>query len=81
LIAWRSLAGADVDNAGSVRFVESPGGRGTELKVTMDYIPTAGVVGQSLAKMIGQDPKGQLREDLRRFKRFMETGEVPTSDE
>jgi len=80
LIAWRSLGGADVDNAGSVRFVESPLGRGTELKVTIDYIPTAGVVGQALAKMIGQNPKMQIREDLRRFKQFMETGDVPTTE-
>ena len=28
LIAWRSLGGADVDNAGSVRFLEAPGAAG-----------------------------------------------------
>ena len=43
LIAWRSLGGADVDSAGSVRFIESPRGRGgTQVRVVLDYIPPAG---------------------------------------
>ena len=78
VIAWRSLANADVDNAGSVRFIEALGGRGTVVKVTIDYIPPAGVVGKWVAKLFGEEPKQQIREDLRRFKRLMETGEIPT---
>jgi uncharacterized membrane protein len=80
LIAWRSLAGAEVDNAGSVRFVDAPGNRGTELKVTLDYIPPAGVVGKTLAMLLGQNPEHQMREDIRRFKRVMECGEAPTTE-
>ena len=80
-IAWRSLSDAQVDNAGSVRFVRAPGDdRGTELKVTMDYIPPAGAVGKALAAMLGQDPESLIREDLRRFKRVQETGEIPTTE-
>jgi len=78
LIAWRSLGGAMVDNAGSVRFIDGPGDRGTEVKVTLDYIPPAGKVGSYLAKLFGRDANQMIREDLRRFKRLMETGEVPT---
>ncbi|HYE18517.1 MAG TPA: SRPBCC family protein [Tepidisphaeraceae bacterium] len=78
LIAWRSLGGAMVDNAGSVRFVEAPGDRGTEVTVTLDYIPPAGRVSSYLAKLMGRDADQMIREDLRRFKRLMETGEVPT---
>jgi uncharacterized membrane protein len=80
LIAWRSLPGADVDNAGSVRFVPGPEGRGTEVKVVIDYIPPAGVVGKWIAKLFGEEPEQQIREDLRKFKQFMETGEVPTTE-
>ena len=32
LIAWRSLEGADIPNAGSVRFERATGGRGTVVK-------------------------------------------------
>jgi uncharacterized membrane protein len=79
LIAWRSLEGADVENAGTVRFTETPD-RGTEVRVVIDYIPPAGKLGQMIAKMIGEDPSSQLREDLRRFKQLMEAGEITTSE-
>jgi uncharacterized membrane protein len=79
LIAWRSLANADVDNTGSVRFVPAPSERGTEVKVVIDYIPPAGRLGSWVAKLFGEEPQQQIQEDLRRFKRLMETGEVPTT--
>lgn len=79
LIAWRSLANANVDNAGSVRFVPGADGRGTEVKVVIDYIPPGGRVGKWAATLFGKDPSHQIREDLRRFKRLMETGEIPTT--
>ena len=78
LIAWRSLENANVDNAGSVRFVPGPEGRGTEVRVVIDYIPPGGRVGKWVATLFGKNPSHQIREDLRRFKRLMETGEIPT---
>jgi uncharacterized membrane protein len=80
LIAWRSLQGADVDNAGSVRFIESEGGRGTQVRVVLDYIPPAGGVGAWVARMFGEDPSTQIKDDLRRFKQLMEAGEIPTTE-
>jgi uncharacterized membrane protein len=80
-IAWRSLADAEVDNAGSVRFVPARDGRGTEVKVVIDYIPPMGHVGASIAKMFGRDPETEIREDVCRFKQVMERGEVETSQD
>jgi uncharacterized membrane protein len=80
LIAWRSTAGADVDSAGSVRFVPSTEGHGTEVRVVLDYIPPAGKVGAVIASLFGKSADQQVRSDLRRFKAIMETGEVPTID-
>ena len=77
-IAWRSLPGADVDNAGSVQFIPALGDRGTIVRVVMDYRPPAGVLGKWVAKLAGEDPQVQVREDLRNFKRIMECGEAPT---
>lgn len=77
-IAWRSLAGAQVDNAGSVRFVEAPGGRGTEVRVNLDYIPPGRTLGKWVAKLFGEEPSQQIHQDLRRFKQVVETGEVAT---
>ena len=80
LIAWRSLGNADVDNAGSVTFIPGPGDRGTEVKVVIDYIPTGGRFGQIIAKAMGRDPSAEIRQGLLDFKRFMETGETPTTE-
>jgi len=77
-IAWRSLGGADVDNAGSITFREAAGDRGTEVSVTLDYIPPMGRAGSMVAKLFGRDADQMVREDLRNFKRLMETGEIPT---
>ena len=80
LVAWRSLADASVANAGSVRFLPAPGDRGTEVHVVLDYIPPAGRLGWVVAKLFGREPQQQVTEDLRRFKQFMETGGVPTTE-
>ncbi|MBC7910584.1 MAG: SRPBCC family protein [Pyrinomonadaceae bacterium] len=80
LIAWRSLEGADVDNAGSVRFEADPAGRGTIVRVTLKYDPPGGALGKIVAKLFGEAPDQQIDEDLRRFKQLMEAGEMPTTD-
>jgi uncharacterized membrane protein len=80
LLAWRSLEGADVYNAGSVRFEPRPGGRGTILRVDMEYRPPAGVVGAAFAMLFNSAPEQQIYDDLRRFKQVIETGEVVRSD-
>jgi uncharacterized membrane protein len=78
LIAWKAVEDADVPNTGSVRFVRAPGGRGTQVKVRIEYLPPAGQVGKAVAKMLGKAPGQTVREDLLRFKQMMETGEIPT---
>jgi uncharacterized membrane protein len=78
-IAWRSLDGASVRNSGVVEFRDSPDDRGTMVTVTLVYDPPAGAVGKAIAKLFQKEPKVQARQDLRRFKQLMETGEVATA--
>jgi uncharacterized membrane protein len=80
LISWRSTENADVQNAGSVTFRPAPEGRGTEVHVTFTYNPPGGRPAAWLAKMFGEEPEIQAREDLRRFKQLMEAGEIPTNE-
>jgi uncharacterized membrane protein len=80
LIAWRSVEGADVATTGRVRFQPAPGGRGTEVHVAIEYRPPGGRLGSTVAKLFGESPDQQIRDDLRRFKQVMETGEVLRSD-
>jgi len=79
-LAWRSVAGADVPNSGVVRFGPAPGGRGTEVRVELTYQPPAGAVGNTAARLLGEEPRQQVTDDLRRFKQVLETGEVVRSD-
>ena len=76
LIAWRSLANADVATAGSVRFLPAPGG-GTDLAVKLQYDPPAGSVGAWVASLFGEEPSQQIRADLNRLKWVLESGYIP----
>ena len=79
LIAWHSEEGASIRNSGQVEFRDSPDGRGTVVTVTLAYDPPGGSIGKMIAKLFQKEPKIQARQDLRRFKQLMETGEVPTA--
>jgi uncharacterized membrane protein len=79
VIAWSSVEGADIRNSGRVEFRDSSAGRGTEVSVTISYDPPGGALGQLIAKLFQREPKVQARQDLRRFKQLMETGEVATA--
>jgi uncharacterized membrane protein len=80
IIAWRSDEGATVRNSGAVRFADAPGGRGTEVRVELRYDPPGGVVGAAFARLMGEHPDQQVRDDLRRFKQVLEVGEVVRSE-
>jgi uncharacterized membrane protein len=76
VIGWRSLANAEIANAGSVRFIPKEDGQSTQVKVSLEYVPPAGKLGQIVAMLMGEEPKIQLRDDLRNFKKAMESGEL-----
>lgn len=71
LIAWRTLPGAGVDHAGSVRFEDAPGG-GTRLIVELQYNPPAGTLGAAAAAVWGMEPGMMIARDLQRLKRLLE---------
>jgi uncharacterized membrane protein len=79
LIAWRSNDGSDVVSAGSVHFEDAGPGRGTRVRVRLQYSPPGGRVGAVVAKLMGSDPATEIGEDLRQFKQLLETGELPTT--
>lgn len=79
-IAWRSLEGATVPNEGAVEFRPAPGDRGTEIHVSLTYRPPGGTLGATVARMLGEDPNVQIEHDLRRLKRLLEVGHIPTTE-
>ncbi len=79
-LAWQSLPGSQVGNAGKVRFADAPGGLGTGLHAVVSYHPPAGALGKAAARLFNEVFEQLVKEDLRRVKRLLETGELPTID-
>jgi uncharacterized membrane protein len=77
-ISWKSRRDSLVKTSGSVEFQPDRNGRGTYVTATVRYTP-GGQLTKTIATMLGKHPHFMVREDLRRFKALLETGEVPTT--
>lgn len=73
-IAWRSVGG-DSNHAGEVVFEPAPGGRGTIVIVLQEF--RQGKVKTVAETIFSRNPKQAVIENLRHFKAFAETGEIP----
>jgi uncharacterized membrane protein len=71
-LAWRTVDGSDVFNAGSVRFSPLADGACTEVTVELLYVPPAGAVGAAVARLFGKDAGQDMFADLAAFKHMME---------
>jgi uncharacterized membrane protein len=79
-IGWRALPGSPLRSEGEVRFRRAPGGRGTEVLLTMKFEPPGGRLAAAAARLVRKAPAIKMHNDLRRFKQLMEVGEVVRSD-
>ncbi|HYP55681.1 MAG TPA: SRPBCC family protein [Solirubrobacterales bacterium] len=79
-LVWRSVEGSGIQNAGAVRFVDAPRNQGTEVHVEFDYGVPGGRLAEAVAKLFGEEPTQQAKDDLRRFKQVLETGFVVISE-
>jgi uncharacterized membrane protein len=78
VIGWRSIEGSDVVSAGSVNFDEGGIGRGTRVRVRLQYSPPGGKLGDVVARLFGSDAATEIRQDLQRFKQLVEEGQTTT---
>ena len=74
-IAWRSIT-EGVTQSGVVTFEEVP--RGTRVTLTQSAKVPGGSLGNAAAAAVKRSPRQTITEDLRHFKQFAETGEIPT---
>lgn len=79
VISWRSIPGSEIQNAGSVRFSAAPEGRGCEVRLSLEFVPPAGVIGKAVLGLFPHITNEYISQYLRDFKRMMETGETPTN--
>ncbi|MEM1158414.1 MAG: SRPBCC family protein [Verrucomicrobiota bacterium] len=71
LIAWQSLENSQVSSAGAVTFT-SLTDQQTEVKITAKYDPPGGQIGMALVALLLEDPERQIKDDLARFKYYVE---------
>lgn len=72
LLAWRSLPGSTIDNAGKIEFRDALGHHATEVKVTIIYRPPAGNIGTGVAKLFNPLFRKIVKEDVLNFKQYFE---------
>ena len=79
-IHWRTIGEPDVRHGGQVGV--SSGDRGSRHRGRdSPRVRSARGQGRRDARQVfGEDPEAEVREDLRRFKRLLETGEIPTTE-
>jgi uncharacterized membrane protein len=70
------IEGADA----TVTFKDAPGDRGTEIHVDLNQSAPGGKLGDVVQNLVGSAPLAKVKDDLRRFKQHVETGEIPRSD-
>jgi uncharacterized membrane protein len=78
-LAWRTAEGSPIDLRVDTTFRRAPGDRGTLMNLRLTYHPSAGMAGQVAGWFLRDVLAERYTEDLRRFKRIMETGELPTT--
>ncbi|MEO6916967.1 MAG: SRPBCC family protein [Chitinophagaceae bacterium] len=78
LLAWRSLPGATIENAGKVDFRDALGHQGTELNVVITYHPPAGKIGEGIATFLNPVFTKMIKQDISNFKDYIEGGSLKT---
>jgi uncharacterized membrane protein len=76
MIAWQSLPGSSIENAGKIGFRDSLGGQGTTVDVVFTYHAPLGRAGEQIARLFTPVFKRMVEEEIRGFKDFVETHET-----
>jgi uncharacterized membrane protein len=79
-IPWRTAEGAGESARGVTRLRDAPGGRGSEIHISVDFDVPGGSLGRAVKKVAGDEPLQRVRDDLRRLKQRLETGEIARSE-
>jgi uncharacterized membrane protein len=79
LMSWKSVRESPLEQAGSVKFSPAPGGKGTEVQMTVSWLATGPMSGVALP-FLGKGSAWHASETLRRAKQLLETGELTTAE-
>lgn len=74
-ISWTSIEGSEVATTGQVRFRGAADNQ-TEIDIRLEYAPPEGILGHSVASLLGENPKQAMDADLARLKSLLETEKI-----
>jgi uncharacterized membrane protein len=74
MIAWSSIEGSEIRNAGKVGFRDALGGEGTMVEVVITYHAPMGKPGEKIAQLFSPVIKKLITQDIKNFKNFVEIG-------
>jgi uncharacterized membrane protein len=76
-IGWRSVGDGSIGTSGNVTFTETDNGETLVHVILQWFDPPAGPIGEAMSHML-QNPASMLEDDLRRFKRWVESSGART---
>jgi uncharacterized membrane protein len=79
VMSWKSVRESPLEQAGSVTFKGAPGGKGTEVQLTVSWLAKGPISGVALP-FLGKGSGLHASETLRRAKQLLETGELSTAE-
>ena len=74
MIAWTSIEGSEVKNAGKIGFRDALGGEGTMVEAVISYHAPLGKPGEKIAKLFNPVVRKMITQDVKNFKNFVEIG-------
>jgi uncharacterized membrane protein len=77
LLEWRNVHRKPYRGGGSLAFIPVPGGRGTEVRLSLHLDGPSAHTVSVFQRLHGGTPAQVARESLRRFKALAESGEIP----
>jgi uncharacterized membrane protein len=78
-LRWRALPNSDVDAEGRLVLKQLPQGHGTLVTLEVQY-PARGARARVISKVFDVALEQRIKNDLRRWKQLMETGEIATTE-
>jgi uncharacterized membrane protein len=75
-LALRSRPESPVQIAVSITFNQTENDRGTQVRVTIEYLAAENELARLMHKVLGDATESHVRATLHRFRQLMETGEV-----
>jgi uncharacterized membrane protein len=79
VMSWKSVRESPLEQTGSVTFATAPGGKGTEVQLTVSWL-AKGPISAVALPFLGKGSAWHAGETLRRAKQLIETGELTTAE-